>query len=167
MTGRVSGRYPPGNPLLYRIKSSKTNKGHIVHQYDENDKNTTHSNQQKYVLDSTKTNCMRDSKDNIPSAHNRLDIQRYPVMFHNLQSLDRARESRMKQDTEELLNEVGGMLSDFPLTEQVQAKVTGFKRRLDAATDYATIHALYTELDNLRTRLFDRALGRGTWSNPH
>jgi hypothetical protein len=45
MIGRMSGKYPPpGNPLLYRIKNSNTNKGHIVHQY-KNDKSVIHFNQ--------------------------------------------------------------------------------------------------------------------------
>lgn len=54
------------------------------------------------------------------------------------------------------------MLCDFRPPEQVQAIVTGFKRKLDSTTDYT---ALYTELDNYRTRLVDRALGRPTWSD--
>ena len=74
--------------------------------------------------------------------------------------MDRAREGRKKQEIEELINEIGRMLSDFRTPERVQAIVTGFKHKLDSTTDYT---ALYTELDNYRTRLVDRALGRPTW----
>ena len=74
MIGRISGKYPPpGNPLLYRIKNSNTNRGHIVHQY-ENDKSATHFNQ----LDS-----MHNFRDNIPGADNQ--FERFAVMIHNLQ----------------------------------------------------------------------------------
>jgi hypothetical protein len=157
MIGRMSGKYPPpGNPLLYRIKNSNTNKGHIVHQY-ENDKSAIHFNQ----LDS-----MHNFRYNIPSAHNQ--FERYADICHNLlQGFDRDRESRKKQETEELINQVGGMYSDFLPPEKVQAIVTEFRSRLDSATDYIAIHALYTELDNHRTRLFNRALSEPTWSNTH
>jgi hypothetical protein len=62
-----------------------------------------------------------------------------------------------KKELEELINEIGGMLSDFLPPQQVHAVVSGFKRRLDTTTDYTALH---TELDNYRTTLIDQALGR-------
>lgn len=166
--GRMSGKYPPpGNPLQYRIKNSNTNKGRIVHQYDENGKNTTHFNQQKNILDSTIPNSVRNLRDNVPSTHNQFGNEKYAMCHNLLQGLDRDRESRKKRETEELIYEVGGMYSDFLPHEKVQAIVTEFKSRLDSATSYTAIHALYIELDNHRTRLFNQALGRVTWSNLH
>lgn len=156
--GRMSGKYPPGNPSFYRIKNRNSSKRNIVHQY-END-NNTHYNQQKHVLDSTKTNPMRNSRDNMLSARNQFGIERYVIFDNFLKNMDRAREGRKKQEIEELINEIGRMLSDFRTPERVQAIVTGFKHKLDSTTDYT---ALYTELDNYRTRLVDRALGRPTW----
>jgi hypothetical protein len=86
-------------------------------------------------------------------------------MFDNLlKNMYRDREGRKKQEIEELINEIGRMHCDFRPPEQVQAIVTGFKRKLDSTTDYT---ALYTELDNYRTRLVDRALGRPTWSDTY
>ncbi len=152
MIGRVSGKYPQGNPSFYRMKNWNPSKSNIVHQF-ENNNNNTHYNQQKYVLDSTKTNPVYDPRDNTLSACN--------VMFDNLlKNMDRDREGRKKQEIEELINEIGRMLCDFRPPEEVQAIVTGFKRKLDSTTDYT---ALYTELDNYRTRLVDRALGRPIW----
>jgi hypothetical protein len=116
-----------------------------------------------YSLDPTKNNSVHNFRDNVPRGHNQ--FEKYDIMSHNLQqSLDRDRQSQKKEEIEELIYEVGGMLSDFLPPEQVQARLNGFKRRLDVPTDYT---ALYTELDNLRTRLFDIALGRATWSNTH
>lgn len=161
MIGRVSGKYQQGNPSFYRMKNRNPSKSNIVHQF-ENNNNNTHYNQQKYVLDSTKTNPVYDPRDNTLSACNHFEIQRY-VMFDNLlKNMDRDREGRKKQKIEEHINEIGRMLCDFRPPEQVQAIVTGFKRKLDSTTDYT---ALYTELDNYRTRLVDRALGRPTWSD--
>ena len=155
MVGRTSGMYPPGNPSSYRIENSNASKRIIVHQY-END-NITHYIQQKHVLDSTKSSLMRNSTDNLLSGHNQLDIERYVIFNNLLQNFDRARESRKKEEIEELINEIGRMLSDFCPPEKVQAIVTGFKSRLDITTDYTALH---TELDNYRTTLIDHALGR-------
>jgi hypothetical protein len=165
MTGRMSGKYPPGNPSLYRIKNRKASKPSmskpsIVHQY-END-NNTHFNQQKYVLDCTKTSPICNSRDNTESVSNQFDIEKY--VDNLLQPFNRARESRKKQEIEELINEIERMLYDFYPHEQVQAIVTEFKRRFNATTDYTALH---TALDNYRTSLVDRALGRPTWSNTH
>ena len=160
MVGRKSGKYPPGNPSFYRIKNSNAGKPNIVHQYDNN----TYYNQQKHVLDSAKTNPMCNSRDNMPSARNQFDIERYIIFDNLLQSFDRARESRKKQEIEELIYEIGKRLSDFLTPEQMQAIVTGFKCKLDATTDYT---ALYTELYNYRTRLVNRALGRPTGSDTY
>jgi hypothetical protein len=163
MVGRMSGKYPPGNPSFYRIKNRNPSKRNIVHQY-END-NNIYYNQQKYVLDSTKTNPMPNSRDNMPNARNQFDIERRIVIFHNiLQSFDRARESRKKQEIEELINEIGRMLSDILPPEQVQAKVTEFKRRLDTTTDYIALH---DELYNYRMRLIDQAQRGPIWSNTY
>jgi hypothetical protein len=160
MGGRTSGKYPPGNPMSCRIKNSYASKRNIVHQY-END-NNTHYNQQKHVLDSTKSNSMRNSRDNMLSARNQFDIERY--VNNLLEFRQQARENRKKQRIEELIKEIGGMLSDFLLPQQVQAIVIKFKRRLDTTTYYTALH---TELYNYRTRLIDQALGRPTQSNTH
>jgi hypothetical protein len=160
MIGRTSGKYPPGNPSLYRIKNRKSSKPSIVHQH-END-NNTHFNQQKYALDSTKTSPICDSRDNTESVSYQFDIKKY--VDNLLQPFNRARESRKKQEIEELINEIERMLYDFYSHEQVQAIVTEFKRRFNATTDYTALH---TALDNYRTSLVDRALGRPTWSNTH
>jgi hypothetical protein len=160
MVGRTSGKYLPGNPSSYRIKNSNTSKLNIVHQY-END-NNSYYNQQKHVLESAKTNPMRNSRDNMPSARNQFDIGTY--LNKLLLSFDRATQSRKRREIEELINEIGRMLSDFWTLEHVQAIVTGFKRKLDATTDYSAFH---TELENYRTSLVDRALGRPTWSGTY
>ena len=155
VVGRTSGKYPPDNPSFYRIKNRNPSKRNIVHQY-END-NNIYYNQQKYVLDSTKTNPMPNSRDNTPGARNQFDVERYVILNNILQSFDSATQSRKKQELEELIDEIGGMLSDFRPPEQVQAVVSGFKRRLDTTTDYTALH---TELDNYRTTLIDQVLGR-------
>ena len=108
--------YPPGNPSSYRIENSNASKRIIVHQY-END-NITHYIQQKHVLDSTKSSLMRNSTDNLLSGHNQLDIERYVIFNNLLQNFDRARESRKKEEIEELINEIGRMLSDFCLLKR-------------------------------------------------
>jgi hypothetical protein len=154
MIGRMSEKYPPANPSLYRTKNRNAIKLNIVHKY-KNDYHT-HFNQQKYVLNSTKTNPVYNSRHNTLSARNQFD--------NLLESFDRTIESQNKQEIETLINDIGRMLSDFFPLEQVQAIVTGFKRRLDTTTDYT---ALRTKLDNYRTGLVDRALGRPTWSNTH
>jgi hypothetical protein len=107
MIGTMSGKYPRGNPSLYRTKNRNAIKPNIVHQY-END-NYTHFNYQKYVLNSTKTNAVYTL-----SARNQFD--------NMLESFERARESRIKQELEELINEIGRMLADFLTTQQVQAE---------------------------------------------
>ena len=109
----MSGKYPPGNPSFYRIKNRNSSKRNIVHQY-END-NNTHYNQQKHVLDSTKTNPMRNSRDNMLSARNQFGIERYVILDNFLKNMDRAREGRKKQEIEELINEIGRMLLIFVL----------------------------------------------------
>jgi hypothetical protein len=159
MIGRMSGKYLPGNPSLYRIKKRNASKPSIVHQYESD--NNNHFDQQKFILGSTKTNPPYNSRNNTQSAYNELDTQKYIEIFNSLlQSFDRATQSRKRQEIEELINEIGRMLSDFRPREQVQAIVTGFKRRLDTTTDYSALH---TELDNYRTRLIDQALGLPTW----
>ena len=105
---------------------------------------------------------MRISTDNLLSGHNQLDIETYIIFNNLLQNFDRARESRKKEEIEELINEIGRMLSDLCPPEKVQAIVTGFKSRLDTTTDYTALH---TELDNYRTTLIDQALGRPARSN--
>jgi hypothetical protein len=166
VVGRTSGKYPPGNPSSYRIKKKNASKPSIVHQYESD--NNNHFNQQKFISDSTKTGPLYDSRDNTQSAYNQFDTQKYSeryVIFNNLlQSLDRAAQSRKRQEIEELINEIGGMLADFRPPEQVHAIVTGFKRRLDTTTDYTVLH---TELHNYRTRLIDQALGCPTRSITH
>jgi hypothetical protein len=161
VVGRTSGKYPPGNPSQ-RIKNSNASKRNIVHQY-END-NNTHYIQQKHVSDSTKSNPMRNSGDNMLSGRNQVDIERYVILNNLLQTFDRARQSRKKRELEGLINEIGAMLSDFFPPQQVQAVIHGFKRRLDTATDYTVLHS---ELDNYRTTLIDQALGRPVRSNIH
>jgi hypothetical protein len=163
MVGRTSGKYPPpANPLLYRIKNSNSNKGHIVHQYEDD----------KKLLISISRNIRWILLELIPLVISEIICQVHVI---NLASKDtplcvsyyrvsRDRETRKKQETEELLYQVGEMFSDLFLLNEWRA-LTGFKSRLDSATDYTTIHALYTELENDRTRLFDIALGRATWSN--
>jgi hypothetical protein len=141
MVGRTLGKYPPGNPSLYRIKKRNTSKPSIVHQYESN--NNNHFNQQKFILDSTKTDPLYNSRDNPQSAYNQFDTQKY-----------RAIESRKKQEMEELINEIEQMLYDFCPHEQVQAITTDFKRKFNnTTTDYT---ALRTELDNYRTSLVNR-----------
>ena len=94
VVGRTSGKYTPDNPSFYRIKNSNASKRNIVHQY-END-NNTHFNQQKHILDSTKTNPvpMPNSRDNMPSAGNQFDVERYVILNNLLQSFDSATQSR-------------------------------------------------------------------------
>jgi hypothetical protein len=152
------------NPSFYKFKNSNASKRNVVHQY-END-NNTHFNQQKHILEFTKTNPMPmpNSRDNTPGAHNQFDVERYVILNNLLQSFDSATQSRKKQELEELIDEIGGMLSDFRPPEQVQAVVSGFKRRLDTTTDYTALH---TELDNYRTTLIDQVLGGPARSNIH
>jgi hypothetical protein len=107
---------------------------------------------------------MPNSRDNTPGAHNQFDVERYVILNNLLQSFDSATQSRKKQELEELIDEIGGMLSDFRPPEQVQAVVSGFKRRLDTTTDYTALH---TELDNYRTTLIDQVLGGPARSNIH
>ena len=164
VVGRTSGKYPPDNPSFYRIKNSNASKRNVVHHY-END-NNTHFNHQKHILEFTKTNPthMPNSKDNSPGARNQFDVERYVILNNLLQSFDSATQSRKKQELEELIDEIGGMLSDFRPPEQVQAVVSGFKRRLDTTTDCTDLH---TELNNYRTTLIDQVLGRPARSNIH
>jgi hypothetical protein len=107
---------------------------------------------------------MRNSTYNMLSGRNQFDIERYVIFNNLLQNFDRARESRKKEEIEELINEIGRMLSDFCPPEKVQAIVTEFKCRLDTTTDYTGLH---TELDNYRTTLIDQALGRPARPNIH
>jgi len=79
--GRMSGKYPLGNPSLYRIKKRNASKPSIVHQYESY--NNTHYNQQKFILDSTKTDPLYNSRDNVLNAHNQVDIEKF-VIFNNL-----------------------------------------------------------------------------------
>ena len=153
MIGRTSGKYLPGNPSLYRVKSRNSAKSTIVHQCEKND-NNTNFNQQKYALDSTKSNPICNSRDNIESLSNQFDIEKY--VDNLLQPFKSARESRQKQEIEELINEIETRLYDFCPHEHVQAIVTEFKRRLNATTDYT---AFYIELDNYRSTLVNRYLG--------
>jgi len=113
-------------------------------------------------LDSTKTNRIRNSIDNIESVSNQFDVEKY--IDNLIQPFKRARETRQKQEIEELINEIERMLYDFNPHEYVQDKVAEFRRRFNATTDYTALH---TELDNYRTSLVDRALGRATWSSTH
>jgi hypothetical protein len=69
----------------------------------------------------------------------------------------KARETRQKQEIEELIRDIEGRLYDFYTHEQVQTTVTQFRNRLYATTDYT---GLKTELDNYRTALINRYLGR-------
>ncbi len=112
-------------------------------------------------MDSTKTDPLYNSRDNTQSAYNQFDTQKY--IDNLLQPFNRAIERRKKQEIEELINENEKMLYDFCPHEQVQAITTDFRRKFNnTTTDYT---ALRTELDNYRTSLVNRALGRPTWLN--
>lgn len=150
MIGRTSGKYPPGNPSLYRIKKRNASKPSIVHQYQSDNNNPF--NQQKFILDSTKTDPLYNSRDNTQSAYNQFDTQK---CTDNLpQPFGRPRESRKKREIGELINEIQRRLYDFCPPEQVQAIITDFNRKFNTTTDYT---ALYTELDYYRTSLIARA----------
>jgi hypothetical protein len=138
MLGRISGKYMPGNPSSYRIKNRSMSGSGVVHQYENNNNNNSHFSQQKNVLDSTKSNANGDS--------------------NVFQPFDKkARETRQKQEIEELILDIESRLYDFYTHEHVQTTVTQFRNRLYATTDY---NGFNTELENYRTALIKRYLGR-------
>jgi hypothetical protein len=156
MLGRMSGKYMPGNPSSYRIKNRSTGESGVVHQYENNNNNNSHFSQQKNVLDSTKSNANNNSNDNIESAAKPFGIVKY--IDSQFQPFDKkARETRQKQEIEELIRDIESRLYDFYTHEHVQTTVTQFRNRLYATTDYT---GLNTELDNYRTALINRYLGR-------
>jgi hypothetical protein len=156
MLGRISGKYMPGNPSSYRIKNRSMSGSGVVHQYENNNNNNSHFSQQKNVLDSTKSNANGDSNDNIENAPKPFDIVKY--INSQFQPFDKkARETRQKQEIEELILDIESRLYDFYTHEHVQTTVTQFRNRLYATTDY---NGFNTELENYRTALIKRYLGR-------
>jgi hypothetical protein len=167
LSGRMSGKYLPGNPLSYRMKNKSKNKATFVHEY-ENDKNDF--KQEKSNLSCNKThldnadqskenkNDINDSNSNFKNTADGVpniftDMNYFNTLFQPFDEKDK--EIVLKRKIQEMIKDIERMLCDFYTYERVQILIAEWNHRFDAATDYTQFHR---ELNDYRTALVNRYL---------
>jgi hypothetical protein len=167
LSGRMSGKYLPGNPFSYRKKNRSKKEANFAHDY-ENDK--TDFKQEKSNLSCNKTLCdnAEQSKENRmfdtnnANSNFKSDTESVVNPFNNMnyftffQAFEKkAKETGLILKIEEMFNDVERMLRDFYTYERAQIIIAQWKDRFNATTDYT---GFYRELNEFRTALANRYL---------
>jgi hypothetical protein len=171
LIGRMSGKYLPGDPLLYRIKNRNKNKPSIVHQNEANNglyHEKSDSSSMKSLPYSAETRENRiDNKNtnlsnyigNVKARNNPLEVIYYLYDLFQ-RSNEKNKERLQKQKIESNLEDIGRMLYDFYPPERAQILAADFNNRYNSTMDYI---AFNRELENYRRTLVNRYLG---YANP-
>ena len=168
LSGRMSGKYLPGNPLSYRMKNKSKNKATFVHEY-ENDKNDLkheksnlscnkarpdsagQSKEDKmYEINNSNPN-FKNSADGVPNIF--MDMNNFNTLFQPFH--EKVKEIALKGKIQEMIKDVERMLCDFYTYERVQILIAEWNHRFNAATDYTRFHR---ELNDYRNALVTRYL---------
>jgi hypothetical protein len=164
LVGRVSGKYQPGDPLLYRNKNRKNGGGRstVVHQNEYGDPLSVNGksrpsawNTSTYAAQSTEG----VMSGNNAKVDNSIDNLNNPIlyMYHLFQYADnRAKEFLQKQEIERNLKDIERMLQDFYPPHYVQSIIKDLINRYNSTTDYAGFDK---ELENFRSSIENMYLG--------
>ena len=172
LVGRLSGKYQPGDPLLYRNKSRKNSgRSTVVHQNEHGDPLSVNE-KSRPSTENTSTYAAAQSIECIISGKNAKDsnsvgsvnnnnnnplLYRMLYMYHLFQYADnRAKEFLQKQEIERNLKDIERMLHDFYLPHYVQSIITDLINRFNSTKDYAGFN---TKLEDLRSSIKDVYLG--------
>jgi hypothetical protein len=165
LVGRVSGKYQPGDPLVYKNKNRKNSgRSTVVHQNEYGDPLSVNGKSRPSAYN-TSTNAAQSTEGIILGNNAKVDNSigsvnsNNPVlyMYHLFQYADnRVKELLQKQEIERNLKDIERMLQDFYLPHYVQSIITDLINRYNSTTDYA---AFNKELVNFRSSVENIYLG--------
>jgi hypothetical protein len=167
LIGTLSGKYLPGDPLLYRMKNRNKNRPNIVHENEDNnscyggrfDVSSIKSMLQPTAepienrIDGKNAN-FNNSTGSIKTRNNLTDDLN--TLNDNFQpSGKEAKEFSQKQKIEEEIRHIERMLYDFYPPQKVQILVGNLIIKYNATTDYTGFRK---NLENYRSTLVGRYL---------
>ena len=169
LVGRVSGKYQPGDPLLYRNKNRKNSgRSTVVHQNEYGDPLCVNGksrpsawNTSTYAAQSTEGVISGNNAkvgNSIGNVNNNNNNNNPILSMYNLfQYADNAaKEFLQKQKIERNLKDIERMLQDFYPPHYVQSIIMDLNNRFNSTKDYGDFN---TKLEDFRSSIKDIYLG--------
>jgi hypothetical protein len=164
LVGRVSGKYQPGDPLLYRNKNRKNSgRSTVVHQNEYGDPLCVNGksrpsawNTSTYAAQSTEGVISGNNAkvgNSIGNVNNNNNNNPILSMYNLFQYADNAaKEFLQKQKIERNLKDIERMLQDFYPPHYVQSIIMDLNNRFNSTKDYGGFN---TKLEDFRSSIED------------